>query len=378
MVSSKLPSGTDVSAVAAQKLCKCSSYPSPKRANDGHDALSRVQELASVLAHDVRETEKHIDKQISRKREHLQRRQEAVSTNHLLCRATMETLRHCDEVATEAAGCLSRLQHEHYSLGGALLLSERRLELREELPADEVHDALISEQGVLSTARRTILDIGAKLMVLIEDLGQLRSEIAREGAMFRQRARGERSAVPDGDDVSRAAAPLGVQRSKPADLERDDVLQQGLRKLRGEVDELAKRTEVAHEKNRQDCARANARVCRKLEQNISDLAASAKRLRGGMSEADASLSNAEWRLERSIRRLATKDSVTLSWLSNSKDRIVELRTTRGHLEGDLLNTLAALRVEEACKKLTTTGAVMKDTPLRCIQGRLRPKSGGSQ
>lgn len=371
MVSSRVPVSVE------RQPCKFSAQHSPDRVGDVHDALSRVNELASVLAKDVRETEKHIDKQISRKREQVQRKQDAVSTNHLLCRATMEALRHCDEVATEAAGCLSRLQHEHYSLGGSLLLCERRLELREECPADDLHDALVSERGVLSSARRTVLDIGAELMVVIEELGQLRSEIAHEGAMSRQRAKGERPIFNDADHFPRLHGLHGVHQPRQTDAERDAELQHSFRKLQSDVAELAKRTEVTRRKNQQACARANARVCQKLEHNIADLAASAKRLRGGMSQADASLSNAEWRLERSIRRLTTKDSATLSRLSNSRDRIVELRATRGHLEGDLSTTIAALRVEEACKKLTVTGAVMKDAPLRQAPGRLRPRSGGS-
>eukprot|EP00927_Polykrikos_kofoidii_P046261 TRINITY_DN40472_c0_g1_i1.p1 TRINITY_DN40472_c0_g1~~TRINITY_DN40472_c0_g1_i1.p1 ORF type:complete len:432 (+),score=67.96 TRINITY_DN40472_c0_g1_i1:47-1297(+) len=346
------------------------------------EQLKRIQALSEEVSRDIKESsdnearERKVRMEADRKR----RGQLKVQLDR-----SVRGILDANKIADDASGCASslmnRLQHEHYAVGAALLVCERRLELRtgrpqEDETLDDVKEALVFEQDVLLTARDAMLALGNEVTRVTDQLSQVRGDISREKAQIRrevtcadryQAATPSNSSAPSTPRTPRTAAELWETSTGLHNLADriDHVLN-----LQGVVEELRRRTDKLID----NCSRATGQATRRVHDGLQRRASEQKKVvqnaRIHLQKADHALTVAEQALERSVRKLNPNDTRSLAIFAANKSRVEEALSLRKSLGENVWAGKQILNVDEACLRVTPQWAASGDgTPRRRLSGR---------
>lgn len=334
--------------------------------------IERVKNLTAQLFKNVKETEDLIFRGNGDKVAKERKQREAFKSKvNARIKDSLDSVWVTDEASSMAASCLSRLQHDHYSLGAALMVCSRRLELREGRPPqeskeDRLQEALAAEQEILNSAREAMLVLGGELMRRIDELNKVRTEISAETAQVRREAneadkQGNHNALNSAPNSVASTPRASVMRSPQSFRNNEDmkerhqaliVMGKRASELQAEVGDLSQRTDILLTQSKAAADQSAAHVSGTLQRRTGEASALTRTMRSHVTNADFALLVAERTLEKSVRKLDPDDAQALSKFAASKGMVEELRCTKKDLQEDLWRKTVSLNIDEACRRVT--------------------------
>jgi hypothetical protein len=351
--------------------------------------LRQVDVLTQKLFKSVQDTEQHVTRASADRAEaSKQHRAEAKKAEAILNKSNFDAVSQIDKASAYASTCLTRLQHEHCALGTVLLVCQRRLELREGRPTQELEDssglekALLHEEKILTSYRDSTLVLGGDLMTKIDMAAKLRNGVSGQRANMRAAIRRNKnesklySSCPSpagSTGLAQIGSPMlpGSPYVDPADQLRQSMTEaanhrdtmSGLIKealdLNNHVDDLGRQSDSLIAQSQREAAQANRQVVLLLERNTLETTELTKKIRSRITDADSALAVAEKMLGKSRKKLNPDDGEAMAKLMESETAVEELRTTRRDLQEDLYRKTVTLNIDEQCRRVTPQWAASR-------------------
>lgn len=251
-----------------------------------------------------------------------------------LCKALEDRIESVEDTVRQAGECLFQLQRAQRCKWGPLNVCERRLELRDgrpiqELIRDHCQEALESERTVLMEARAALADqtdrMKEQLLVLDRILGELREDLQhkRHGLRIdrsclsprKPSAGKERLVLPALQDVAHYGAPPSPKDTEPGTgQQHEEGRHEGTQRLvsravRAEEDtiRLTNESDALIMSTRRECSRASNQVQVELAKRSEEMNVMKKQLEAQMVETDETIAQTELSLGKTKQTLESHD-----------------------------------------------------------------------
>eukprot|EP00441_Pelagodinium_beii_P026913 CAMPEP_0197653992 /NCGR_PEP_ID=MMETSP1338-20131121/38143_1 /TAXON_ID=43686 ORGANISM="Pelagodinium beii, Strain RCC1491" /NCGR_SAMPLE_ID=MMETSP1338 /ASSEMBLY_ACC=CAM_ASM_000754 /LENGTH=487 /DNA_ID=CAMNT_0043229335 /DNA_START=43 /DNA_END=1506 /DNA_ORIENTATION=+ len=333
------------------------------------------------------------------------------SIHERIIESSFQCMQDIEDTILQTEDSMTKLTHERYKGFAFLQVCERRQELREKRPIQEsfkdvLTDALASEKSVLEGARKDLLaledegkkvvndlrdkraflsrDIGERRLQMMEDLKTLAPDLTIPPPTKKKKEAGSPKAgndveAPTNDaeaaPTSPAAAPAtpaaapeaaaepAKEHKTPPTPEQLKAAEAESKKLIGETMKLLEkcsshrlRTIELCIKVKQDAARANHRTEDCLARRTAELGSVKKQLESHALDVEAAIQRAERSLDRTEKRLDSKDPKKVEKLQADKAMLQNLRNVRSKLADDIQGKFAALEIDNMCRRVTAAKA----------------------
>jgi len=253
-------------------------------------------------------------------------------------------------------------QHLTSKLFGTLMLCEKRQRLREGRPQteffnDPVDQALEREWQMLTTSREELHVLATRGETFRSEMEMLRLQL-RTG-QSREKAMKSRL-------LKTNSMPVLTTGGQTQALAEKDVMKRALA-LMDEAAELPQRSAAAILKASSECDMATAEVHTSLDRRKAEVGELIKGLQDQKADAESTIGTAEKRISRLKRRAQNtmetprSSKATENQLSSLEWLVVDLKSLKRSLEGDLRNKCHALKIDEHCRQLTKLKAGGKES-----------------
>mmetsp|Transcript_122183 Transcript_122183/g.317510 ORF Transcript_122183/g.317510 Transcript_122183/m.317510 type:complete len:477 (-) Transcript_122183:69-1499(-) len=350
------------------------------------DVLDRLRQHEAADAANKKALEDSAKREKERVRAKVQSK---VKANNQVISGSQKQMKEIEEAMVQAEGVHSRLTHERYARFACLKVCERRLELRQGRPArelfhDATQDALERERQVLNNARKELLQAQGEARRTLDELKAIRSDLSRETgsrrlAMHHDLATMRSTLVPvpmmSSSPSSSSAAPahgcmgLSTSASAPslvAGAEQHEAPsstfgsanpQQQIQRsvlLVESVYALKRRSEHMIVKIREESRAATKRVAEALAKRTKELSDMKKQFEAHLADVEHTHAKAERALAVEEARVdpTAEDATQQERLEILRSAVRDLASSKENLTEDLRNKIAALDIDNSCRRCT--------------------------
>jgi len=311
-----------------------------------------------------------------------------------LVKAIEDRIESVEDTIRQVGECLFQLQRAHRSKWAPLNVCERRLQLREtrpiqELVRDACQESLETERQVLIEARQELADQieGMKEMLvtldrmkgeLLEDLQQKRHSLRVDRTCLSPRkplstpGQKERLVLPSLNDVVHYGQPLSPksadaghgQEEAPPRTDTRGLLQAAVR-TEEDAMRLCNESDAAMLHTKRECTRASNRALAELSRTVDGTNGLRKQLEAQIGETDETIAQMEMSLARTRKKLDSHDQPL-----RALDKQFSMRGQRGS-EGDqeAVNSTMEGHLESLKKSVRALTAKFQDS--KAILDQLR-------
>jgi hypothetical protein len=286
-----------------------------------------------------------------------QRLKTKINQTQDIATALQERVDSMEDTTRQTGECLFQMQRAHRSKWAPLNVCERRLELRDgrplqELVRDHFQEALEHERQTLIEARQELADQIQGTKEMLSSLEAMKQECIEDMQHKRHAMRIDRSCLnpdkPHGKEPDRfflPALPEVVNYTLPPSpkdtahgtgVQHEQSRQGGARtlisravRLEENAMRLCNENDAAMLHCKRECSRANAATCVAMDRRTQDVAKLKTQLEGAIQETDATIAEAERSLQKTKKKLDAHEA-PLRCL-NKQFSLRDRRTDREHI-----------------------------------------------
>lgn len=310
-----------------------------------------------------------------------------VKAHSELINCTQRQMRDIEDALVQSEGVQFRLTHERYAQFANQIVCERRLELRKGRPAQETFNdatqtALERERQVLMKARETLVDYGNEAQKFLKELRSIRCELSKDTGSRRLAISHDLATLrplQQQPPPSQATTPKAGGTSTNGDavllpecghrvstkLETQQFIQRSA-DLVVNVYALKRRAENLIQAIRAEAAEAIKRVEQALAKRTRELSEVQKKFQALILEVEHAKMAAERALETAEERLdpAGGDAAQQEKVATLRTAVANLTKTKHDLVEDLRQKIAALNIDNSCRRCTPQVACEPKKQLR--------------
>merc|ERR1719171_1627661 len=297
-----------------------------------------------------------------------------------LCKALEDRIDSIEDSIRQTGECLFQLHRAHRSKWAPLNVCQRRLELRDgrplqELVRDHFQEALEHERSTLIEARQELSDQIQGTKEMLSSLETMKQELIEDLQHKRHAVRIDRSCLqpekPHGKEPDRFFLPALPEVTNynlppsPKDTERGSgenheanrqidtktFISRAVR-LEEQAMRLCNENDAAMLHSKRECSRANAATCVSMDRKGQDVAKLKRQLEGAIQETDATIAEAERSLAKTKKKLDSHEG-PLRCLNKQfalRDRRTDREAIRDPVTDEMESHLEA--VKKSVKVLT--------------------------
>lgn len=293
----------------------------------------------AMQEHAKREKEKQRLKVHARMKEH----QEVI-------KATYRCMKEIEHSLVQVEGAEGRLTAERYACFAETKVCERRFELREKRPAqelfrDSVQRSLERQLEELNTARQELLEKEAEGKRFAEELHSLWDELAKDIGNRRLAMRFDLATINGGEDVD-LCSPENISDSKSKEMS-DRAYKLSLAGL-----QLNDYSEVLVSRIKRQSAATCKQVAQALALHTKELAGLRSTLARQVEESKGAIDKAEVQMRHLDQRLEMGDESVRPNATALKALLRDLRASKQKTIDDLRSKTAALEIDNSCRRVT--------------------------
>jgi hypothetical protein len=406
-----------------------------------HDHLNHAKMLIQKASVHHQENDRHIHSSHKRGKSqsgavHTMIKKKMSITNDLI-KALEDRHESVEDTIRQVGECLFQLQRAHRSKWAPLNVCERRLELRDtrplqELVRDHTQEALEHERQTLIESRQELSDQVASCKAALIDLDKLKMDVIEDLSHKRHGLRIDRTCLnptkpvgasqqdrivlPALGEVANYAMPpspkdsvagSGPQHEESRQLDTKSLLQKAVR-MEEEAMKLCNESDAIMLQTKRECQRASTQAQTSIARRADETDDLKRKLEAQMREIDEAIAQTEMSMGRTKKKLENQEmplkaldtqfslrggrtapegirdvvqeemeghletvkknvKILTAKFQNTKSLLENLKESRAQLTEDYRNKLLALKIEDACLKVTPRKAMELD--------RMDPRGG---